>query len=130
MRFEPEERIGEDTDLWYRVAAHYPLLLIKKETAVYHRENSTATLKGSNNLNWMFARRESELVKDISIPPRKRKHIRLLIDRWRCTCCRELLHKGEVNGAEQYLKYVTYPAQIRVIYCWLLCVKSRILGVS
>ena len=126
MRFEPGERIGEDTDLWYRVAAYYPLLLIKKETVVYHRENSTATLQGNNNLNWMFARRESALMQDVSIPPRKRKHIQLLIDRWRCTCCRELLHKGDVKSAEQYLKVVTHPLQMRPIYCRFLCVISRI----
>ena len=129
MQFVPGERIGEDTDLWYRVAAYFPLLLIKKETAVYHREDSTATLQGNNNLDWAFARREAVLMQDITIPSRKRRHIQLLIDRWRCTCCRELLSKGEIKEAQRFLKKTKYPMQIRVIYCWLLCVKARFFGI-
>lgn len=124
MQFVPGERIGEDTDLWYRVAAYYPLLLIKKETAVYHREDSTATIEGNNNLDWAFARRESTLIQDSLIPKRKRKNIQLLLDRWRCTCCRELLRKWKIKEARSYLKQVKYPLQIRVVYCWLLCAKA------
>lgn len=124
MQFVPGEKIGEDTDLWYRVAAYYPLLLIKKETAVYHREDSTATVQGTNNLNWAFARRESDLVCDDGIPPGKRRNIQLLIDRWRCTCCRELLSKGEGKKAWEYLRQMRYPLRLRGIYCRLLCLKA------
>lgn len=120
MQFEAGEKIGEDTDLWYRIAAYYPLLFIRKETAVYRRELSTATAKGTNNLDWAFARREKQLVKDATIPKTKRRHIQLLLDRWRCTCCRQLLLNGERIRAWNYITNMAYPLQKRGVYCRIL----------
>lgn len=121
FRFEVGEKIGEDTDLWYRVAAYYPLLLIRKETAIYRREFSTATIGGTNNLNWAFAKREVQLIQDETIDLAKRRDIQLLVDRWRCTCCRQLLVQGKRKDAWQYLKRLKYPLQKRTIYCAILC---------
>lgn len=120
--FETGEKVGEDTDLWYRIAAYYPLLFIKKETVIYRREFSTATAEGTNNLNWVFAQRELKLVNDTRIAPTKCRHIQLLLDRWRCTCCRQLIAQGKRNEAWQYLKKLRYPMQKRSIYCAVLCV--------
>lgn len=125
FRFEDGEKVGEDTDLWYRIAAYYPLLLVKKETAIYRRELSTATAGGTNNLNWAFARREFQLIHDEKITQTKRRHIQLLLDRWRCTCCRQLLVQGNLNGARQYLKQLRYPLQKRGLYCAILCTLPR-----
>lgn len=125
QRFQEGERIGEDTDLWYRIAAYHPLLLIKRETAVYHRESSTATQSGNNNLDWAFARRERQLLEDASIPAEKRRHIALLIDRWRCTCCRELLLQGSRKEAVKRLRAVRYRWQKRVLVCGVLCCLPR-----
>lgn len=125
FRFEVGEKIGEDTDLWYRIAAYYPLLIIKKETAIYRRELSTATAGGTNNLNWAFARRELQLIQDETIDRAKRRNIQLLLDRWRCTCCRQLLTQGNVKEARQYLKQLRYPLQKRGLYCAALCILPR-----
>lgn len=125
FRFEVGEKVGEDTDLWYRIAAYYPLLLIKKETAIYRREFSTATAGGTNNLNWAFARHEFQLIRDEKIIKAKRRHIQLLLDRWRCTCCRQLLVQGNRNGAWQCLKQLRYPLQKRGLYCAILCTLPR-----
>ena len=121
QRFEVGERIGEDTDLWYRIAAIEPLLLILKETAIYRRELSTATAGGTNNLEWAFARREMQLMQDPAVTKDKQRSIRLLLDRWRCTCCRQLLLKGDRAGARRYLRMVKYPLQKRCVYCAFLC---------
>lgn len=121
QRFEVGERIGEDTDLWYRIAAIEPLLLIRKETAIYRRELSTATAGGTNNLEWAFARREMQLMQDPAVTKDKQRSIRLLLDRWRCTCCRQLLLKGDRAGARRYLRMVKYPLQKRCVYCAFLC---------
>lgn len=122
FRFEVGEKIGEDTDLWYRIAAYYPLLLVNKETVIYRRELSTATAGGTNNLDWAFARRELHLINDKRIAPSKRRHIRLLLDRWRCTCCRQLLIQGRRKEAWQYVKQLRYPLQKRGVYCVALCI--------
>lgn len=127
FRFEEGEKVGEDTDLWYRIAAYYPLLFIKNETAIYRRELSTATAGGTNNLDWAFARRESQLVHDEKITRTKRRHIQLLLDRWRCTCCRQLLAQGNLNEAWQRLKQLRYPLQKRGLYCAVLCTLPRCL---
>ena len=127
FRFEDGEKVGEDTDLWYRIAAYYPLLLVKKETAIYRRELSTATAGGTNNLDWAFARRESQLIHDEKITRTKRRHIQLLLDRWRCTCCRQLLAQGNLKEARQCLKQLRYPLQKRGLYCAVLCTLPRCL---
>ena len=121
FRFKTGEKIGEDTDLWYRIAAYYPLLLIKRETVIYRRELSTATVGGTNNLNWAFAQREVQLIHDEKITQAKRRNIQLLLDRWRCTCCRQLLAQGNLNEARQYLKQLQFPLQKRGLYCAVLC---------
>lgn len=122
QRFEVGERIGEDTDLWYRIAAYYPLLLIQRETAIYRRELSTATAGGTNNLQWAFARRETQLTQDPAISKDKQRCIHLLLDRWRCTCCRQMLLRGDRASAWRYLRDVKYPLQKRYVFCAFLCV--------
>lgn len=105
-RFELGEKIGEDTDLWYRIAAYNDLVLVKAETAVYCMGNSTATASGTNNLRWRFAQREQELLSDAGISERKKTSISVLVDRWRCTCSRELLLCGKDDEAKEYIKGV------------------------
>lgn len=121
QRFEVGERIGEDTDLWYRIAAYYPLLLVRRETAIYRRELSTATAGGTNNLHWAFARRETQLTQDPAISKDKQRCIHLLLDRWRCTCCRQMLLRGDRESALRYLRDVKYPLQKRYVFCAFLC---------
>lgn len=45
----------------------------------------------------------------------------LQLNRWRCTCCRQLLLKGDRAGARRYLRMAKYPLQKRCVYCAFLC---------
>lgn len=114
------ESKGEDTDLWYRLAAKHNLVLIKIETAIYHQENSTATRSGFNPDNWIFATRNN-LLYDKAIKKSKRKNIAKVMDRWRCARCRDLLVEGNRADAIAILKTVKYKSEIRFLASLLLC---------
>ena len=119
-RFVVGETIGEDTDLWYRIAAKHNLILIKIETAIYHQENSTATSDGFNPEHWKFATR-NELLYNKSIKKKKRKNIEKVMDRWKCARCRDLLIEGKRTDAILILKTVRNKSVIRFWLSLLAC---------
>lgn len=127
IRFEAGEKIGEDTDLWFRVALRHPIVLTKRPTNVYRREYSTATAKTSNTLSWKFARRLDE-IKAMDIPPEKKAECIKLVDRYKMACSRDLLAVSDKRGAKQILKTVEYRTAKYVVsrvLCMLPLALSR-----
>lgn len=127
------EAKGEDTDLWYRLAAYYNLVLIKRETALYHQEDSTATRDGFNPVEWFFAKRENELLSNNDIPINKRKHIAELLERWRCACFRDAILKGNSKDAKKWIKNMRYPFYLRSLFCRIMyylpiCLSKKIIS--
>ncbi len=118
--FEEGVSQGEDTDMWFRIAAYYKVVLSKKLTATYQREFSDATKYYKNNYEWIFASREDDLVNDFRIPEEKRKNIVKYIDRYRMNNCRSMLFENNRKKAREYLKDVKYKADLRYIIT-LLC---------
>ena len=105
--FEPGERIGEDTDVWYRVALCSSVAISKIETTVYRKENSTATKNGSNTFNWIFARRW-ETIKSSNYPEERKIECRKLIERQKMTCSRDYLLLKDRKKAKEVLKDIQY----------------------
>ena len=125
--FEPHEKIGEDTDMWFRIALKYSIVIVKAETTVYQREYSTATAKSSNTLNWVFARR-IECIKQSDAPRNVKKEAVKLIDRYKMTCIRDLLYVGDKLAARKIvreLKYKTVKYFITVVLCMIPLKMSR-----
>ena len=105
--FEPGEKIGEDTDVWYRVALHTPVGMTKAETTVYRRENSTATRAGSGSFTWKFAKRWPELqLQDVDAA--RKDECAKLVDRYKLTCCRSYVLRKDRKAAKSLLKEVTH----------------------
>ena len=104
--FQPGVKIGEDYDLWLRIAAYYPVVLNRTETAVYHHELSTATRDTDMDVNWFFLKRESILTKDSDIPAAKRRNIANFCDRFRVRQCRHLMLAGEKRRAWFLLRQI------------------------
>ena len=105
--FEAGEKIGEDTDVWYRVALCSSVAISKIETTAYRKENSTATQNGSNTFNWIFARRW-ETIKSSNYPEERKIECRKLIERQKMTCSRDYLLLKDREKARQVLKDIQY----------------------
>ena len=92
-------KIGEDLELSLRVAAYYPVVLSKKATATYKKENSTATKARSFDPDWGFFDGVKELYKDNEIPKEKRENIKRVMEWFSMRRCRHYLIEGERKKA-------------------------------
>lgn len=119
--FEPKERIGEDTDMWFRLALYCPVVISKRETTIYRREYSTATKVTSNTFNWIFSRRIEEILK-MDISDEIKCECVKLLDRYKMTCSRDYLLQKNRKGAKEILnkvKYKTKKYYISKFFCYL-----------
>lgn len=135
LRFEPGERLGEDTDMWYRIALKEKLLLSQKITTMYRRENSTATRNTVTPESWIFARRIYDILSDADISDSVKKECSLLVDRYTLACARQLKCLGKSKEAKTKLKTVKNKSGRRYVLTYILChipsaLCGRILGVK
>lgn len=117
--FEPGEKIGEDTDLWFRTALLQPIIISQKETTVYQREFSTATAATTNSMTWIFPRR-LDAIKAMDIPAPIKTACEKLVDRYKMTCSRDYLRMSDKKAARRILKTVEHKTckyYISVILC-------------
>ncbi len=105
--FKEGAKIGEDTDLWLRIAAYHPVACSPKKTLVYHRELSSATKETWMDTQWYFEKREANLLRDEKIPPEKRKNLWRYMERFRISKARHLLLTGNRWEAWQVMKQVS-----------------------
>lgn len=105
--FEPNERIGEDTDMWFRTALVSPIVISKIATTKYRREYSTATATTSNSMSWIFAKRvENCLEKEFDAQTIFECY--KLVDRYYMTCSRDYLKSSQKKAAKEILKKVKF----------------------
>lgn len=121
IRFEPGAVIGEDTDVWYRLALRHPAAVVKEETTVYHRERSTATRNASHVHDWVFARREQAIMADRTIEPQVKASVIALLDRYKLADCRRYMAEGDRAKARRLLRQVTDKKGRRYILSALFC---------
>lgn len=106
IHFVPGVRIGEDTDVWYRIGLRYKVAVSQTETTMYRREYSTATKESSHIQKWVFSLREKEILFDVRISKKGKESFIHLIDRYKMTCCREYMVAGNRNDAKKVLSEV------------------------
>ena len=115
--FQPGEKVGEDTDMWFRIALYHPIVISKAVTTSYQREHSTATAKTSNSLSWIFARRN---LNEYVLSPEIKEECLRLIDRYKMTCSRDLLRERNRKGAFDTLRSVEYRG-VKYYLVFILC---------
>lgn len=117
------EKLGEDTDLWYRVALKNSIVLTKIATTQYQREYSTATKLTSNPPDWAFAKRKETILADSNISDDVKKGVLMLLDRYYLKCARDSKFNGNYKKSIQELQKVTYRWNKRylltALYCYL-----------
>lgn len=106
--FVDGERIGEDTSLWYRVAAFYKVAMINVITTVYRMEYSGAIgVSGSMNREWSFLWFYEDEIKDsTAIDAEKKRTIAKFINRYRHSLVRHDLLDGNRKAAIEDLKKI------------------------
>lgn len=104
--FEVGVKLGEDTDMWFRVAAYFNVVLCKTVTTEYHRLHSTASRFETINFNWPFEMREDALMESNEISPEKKESICRMLDRYRVSKARHYLLNGDKGAAWKALASV------------------------
>ncbi len=99
--FPKECAIGEDLELSLRVAAYYPVVLSGMATAVYRKQNSTATKNVSFDPDWGFFDTVEPLYSDAGIPAKKRENLKKLMQWFSMRRCRHYLIAGKRTKAWQ-----------------------------
>ncbi len=94
-------KIGEDLELSLVVAAYYPVVLSKKGTATYKKENSNATKENSFDPEWGFFERVKELYEDETISPDKRENLKNIMEWFSMRRVRHYLIEGERKKARR-----------------------------
>ena len=115
------EKLGEDTDLWYRVALRNKIVLSKTTTTRYQHEYSTATKNTSNPPDWAFAKRKDAILNDKNISDDIKKDVLLLLDRYYLKCARDRKVKGNFKQAITNLKKVNNRWSKRYLLSAIFC---------
>lgn len=115
IRFEPGIKIGEDTDVWYRLGLKNNVAVSKIETTVYRREFSTATRQSFHVQNWIFCFRLADILSDNEISDKKKDSVLNLIDRYKMTSSREYMLDRDRKKAKAVLSEVRYKKGKRYI---------------
>lgn len=119
--FEPNVKIGEDTDMWYRISLYSPVVLSKETTTMYKRENSTATKKTSNTFDWIFAKRYKGIINDSSIDESIKESYKQLIDRYNLSCSRDYIMQNDRKNAIKRLKMISNKSGKKYYLTKLFC---------
>lgn len=101
--FVPGARIGEDTDVWYRVSLKHPVVITKEITTLYRREFSTATQASTYSDQWPFYLRKDALLQNPDIPAEAKLSLTELFDRFGLTGAREAALHSDKQKARQLL---------------------------
>jgi glycosyltransferase involved in cell wall biosynthesis len=107
IRFEPKIKIGEDTDVWFRLGLKYPVAVTKKETTLYRREYSTASRGGTHVQNWIFLSRVEGILSDDTVSDAVKNAVIELVDRYKMTASREYMVENNRADAKRVLSEVT-----------------------
>ena len=120
--FEPGEKLGEDVDVWYRIALRHPIAISKKMTTLYRREYSTATINTSNALDWCFAKRQQTILNDQDLACNIKQSYITMCDRYYLTISREYCFNHNKKDAFKRMQMVHNKLSIRYIVSLLLYV--------
>jgi hypothetical protein len=125
FRFDEDSKLGEDVDMWFRVALRTNVGISKKTTSLYQRDFSTATKNGMFTERWVFASRNDIIRNDSSILPQRKYECLKMIDRNRLYTCRELILIGKNNEAKEVFKKVNYKSGFNFWVTRILLVLPR-----
>lgn len=123
--FEPGAAIGEDTDVWYRLALRHPAAVSRRATTVYHRECSTATSRSFYTRDWVFCRREQDILTDDTIEPGVKRAAMEVLDRYKLESARRYALEGNRARARETMGTVRQRSGKRYALTRIFCMLPR-----
>lgn len=121
--------IGEDLELSLRIAAYFPVVLSKKITATYKKENSVATKAKSFDPDWGFFETVESIYQDEEIPLEKRENLRKVMQWFQMRRCRHYIIEGRKQKAWDTYKNIdrnVVSKKDMLINCLLLVLPAGI----
>lgn len=100
---------SQDTDMWFRVMLKYPAVIIRDVTAVYYREESTATKTNTRNFNWPFFSTADELISQGDVREDILFSLKLFLDESRISMARHMIMFDQKRNAAGMLKKIYFP---------------------
>lgn len=123
--FEPGAAIGEDTDVWYRLALRHPAAVSRRATTVYHRECSTATGRSFYTRDWVFCRREQDILADDTIESGVKRSAMEVLDRYKLESARRYALEGDRSRARETMRTVEQRSGKRYALTRIFCMLPR-----
>lgn len=124
--FAKDVNKGEDTDLWYRCSLYTDVIVSRKITTVYNRDNSFLTKNKKFNYEWIFLSREEYLLNDKEIPDKKKYSLKKFYQKYYLSACKHLIADGDKKKLKILLKklkgnvFSDYKNEYMLI-CFLAC---------
>jgi len=121
-------KIGEDLELSLRAAAYYPVVLSRRITATYQKENSEATKDRSFDPDWKFFDTVNDLYSNSDIPLSKKENLRKVMGWFTMRRCRHYIIDGQRDKAFKAFKDTpdTVSLKDRLINIVLLMMPSSL----
>lgn len=101
--FDAKASIGEDTDLWFRCAMKESVVISKKITTIYYRDNSVLTKDRKFNYNWPFLCQYEKAQKE------NMYSVKLMCDQYFLAGSKHMLADGNRLGCKNFLMRIDKP---------------------
>jgi glycosyltransferase involved in cell wall biosynthesis len=107
--FPPDESMGEDQDLWFRLAEHHELLYCPARLVIYRQDvaGSLSNTLCRNDFEPAYQRLEARAIRQ-EMPAEKQKSALRLVNERKISVARAMLFSGERKTATLQLLHLTY----------------------
>lgn len=107
-------KIGEDLELFLKIAAYFPVILTSRATATYRRSNSSATKNISFDPDWGFFDGVAELYADKDVPEYRKESLKKLMRWFTMRRCRHYIIDGHRKKAFKYFREIGSDPKLRM----------------
>lgn len=106
-------KIGEDLELFLKIAAYFPVVLTSRATATYRRSNSSATKNVSFDPDWGFFYGAAELYADKEVPEYRKESLKKLMRWFTMRRCRHYIIDGNKKKAFEHFSEIGSDPKLR-----------------
>lgn len=114
--FDTEEKIGEDTDMWYRLGLYNNVVYTNQVTTLRFREFSVATKHLQFHYDWVFPKKLKVIFKNPNISKERKESLKIVMNNYKITRTRNFLLDKKKRKAFTELKSIDSTKNIKKRY--------------
>lgn len=114
--FDTEEKIGEDTDMWYRLGLYNNVVYTNQVTTLRFREFSVATKHLQFHYDWVFPKKLKAIYKNPNISKERKESLKIVMNNYKITRARNFLLDKKKRKAFTELKSIDSTKNIKKRY--------------